>query len=151
MKISIAADHGGFELKEFVVRQLKSLGHEVDDLGCHSIEPVDYPDFAVQVARRVTSGKAERGILICGTGLGMSIAANRFRGIRATLVNDLYLARMSREHTDSNVLVLGGRVTAKGLAEEIVRVWLKTEFAGNRHSRRLEKIAAIEEDIPGNC
>jgi len=151
MKISIAADHGGFELKEFVVRQLKSLGHEVDDLGCHSIEPVDYPDFAVQVARRVTSGKAERGILICGTGLGMSIAANRFRGIRATLVNDLYLARMSREHTDSNVLVLGGRVTAKGLAEEIIRVWLKTEFAGNRHSRRLEKIAAIKEDIPENC
>jgi ribose 5-phosphate isomerase B len=151
MKIAISSDHGGFELKEFVVRLLNDLGHEPLDLGCHSIEPVDYPDYASQVARRVLQGEAERGILICGTGLGMSIAANRFRGIRATLVNDLYLARMSREHTDSNILVLGGRVTAKGLAEEIVRVWLKTEFAGNRHSRRLEKIAAIEEDIPGNC
>ena len=151
MKIAIAADHGGFELKEFIVRLLKTLGHEPEDLGCHSIEPVDYPDFAVQVARRVSQGAAERGILVCGTGLGMSITANRFRGIRATLVNDLYLARMSREHTDSNVLVLGGRVTAKGLAEEIVRVWLKTEFAGNRHSRRLEKIAAIKEDIPNGC
>ncbi|MCX5865989.1 MAG: ribose 5-phosphate isomerase B [Proteobacteria bacterium] len=151
MKIAISSDHGGFELKEFVVRLLNDLGHEPLDLGCHSIEPVDYPDYASQVARRVLQGEAERGILICGTGLGMSIAANRFHGIRATLVNDLYLARMSREHTDSNILVLGGRVTAKGLAEEIVRVWLKTEFAGNRHSRRLEKIAAIEEDIPGNC
>ena len=151
MKIAVASDHGGFELKEVGVRLLKDLGHEPLDLGCHSIEPVDYPDYAVQVARKVTQGEAERGILVCGTGLGMSITANRFRGIRATLVNDLYLARMSREHTDSNVLVLGGRVTAKGLAEEIVRVWLQTKFVGNRHSRRLEKIACIDEDIPKSC
>ena len=147
MKIALASDHGGFELKEFIVRLLQDLGEEPEDLGCHSVEPVDYPDLAARVARKVSAGEIPRGILICGTGIGMSIAANRFPGVRATLVNDLYLARMSREHTDSNILVLGGRVTAKGLAEEIVRVWLKTEFAGNRHSRRLEKITCLEAEI----
>lgn len=147
MRIAIASDHAGFELKQAVVQFLKTLGEEPIDLGPFHPDPVDYPDFAAQVAEKVSRGEVDRGILVCGSGLGMCIAANRFPGVRATLVTGLYLARVSREHTDSNLLVLGGRITARGLAEEIVRVWLKTEFAGGRHSCRLEKIVRIEEGI----
>ena len=144
MQIGLASDHGGFELKEAVKAFLKSIGVEPIDLGTFSEDSVDYPEFAAQVAEKVSTGRFERGILICGTGIGMSIAANKFRGIRAALVNDLYSSRFSREHTDANILVMGGRVVGKDVAKEIVRIWLETPFAGGRHQRRLEKIEALE-------
>jgi ribose 5-phosphate isomerase B len=147
MKIAVASDHAGYELKAAVVEFLQAEGEEPIDLGPFNSDSVDYPDFAASVAGKVSRREVEGGILVCGSGLGMSIVANRFPGVRATLVNDLYNAKMSREHTDSNLLVLGARITARGLAEEIIRVWLKTEFAGGRHSSRLEKIVQIEEEI----
>jgi ribose 5-phosphate isomerase B len=146
MQIGLASDHGGFELKEAVKAFLKSIGAEPIDLGTFSEDSVDYPDFAAQVAEKVSTGRFERGILICGTGIGMSIAANKFRGVRAALVNDLYSSRFSREHTDANILVMGGRVVGKDVAKEIVRIWLETPFAGGRHQRRLEKIEAFEKE-----
>jgi ribose 5-phosphate isomerase B len=144
MQIGLASDHGGFELKEAVKAFLKSIGAEPIDLGTFSEDSVDYPEFAAQVAEKVSTGRFERGILICGTGIGMSIVANKFRGVRAALVNDLYSSRFSREHTDANILVMGGRVVGKDVAKEIVRIWLETPFAGGRHQRRLEKIEALE-------
>jgi ribose 5-phosphate isomerase B len=144
MQIGLASDHGGFELKEAVKAFLKSIGVEPIDLGTFSEDSVDYPDFAAQVAEKVSTGRFERGILICGTGIGMSIAANKFRGVRAALVNDLYSSRFSREHTDANILVMGGRVVGKDVAKEIVRIWLETPFARGRHQRRLEKIETLE-------
>jgi len=144
MQIGLASDHGGFELKEAVKAFLKSVGAEPIDLGTFSEDSVDYPEFAAQVAEKVSTGRFERGILICGTGIGMSIAANKFRGVRAALVNDLYSCRFSREHTNANILVMGGRVVGKDVAKEIVRIWLETPFAGGRHQRRLEKIEALE-------
>ena len=146
MQIGLASDHGGFELKEAVKAFLKSIGVEPIDLGTFSEDSVDYPEFAAQVAEKVSTGRFERGILICGTGIGMSIAANKFRGVRAALVNDLYSSRFSREHTDANILVMGGRVVGKDVAKEIVRIWLETPFAGGRHQRRLEKIEALERE-----
>jgi ribose 5-phosphate isomerase B len=147
MRIGIACDHGGFELKEEVKIFLKSMGVDPIDFGSFDETSVDYPDFGIQVAEKVSKAELERGILICGTGIGMSIVANRFLGVRAALANELYSARCSREHNDSNVLVLGGRIIGAGLAREIVRVWLETPFAGGRHQRRLEKIAALEKKI----
>ncbi|MGQ9777228.1 MAG: ribose 5-phosphate isomerase B [Thermodesulfobacteriota bacterium] len=144
MQIGLACDHGGFELKEEIKKFLITQGYETIDLGTFNEDSVDYPDFGVEVAERVSRGILMRGILICGTGIGMSILANKFRGVRASLVHDLYSARLSREHTDANILVLGGRIVAKELAKEIVRIWLETPFAGGRHQRRLEKIEAIE-------
>ncbi|MCX5875493.1 MAG: ribose 5-phosphate isomerase B, partial [Deltaproteobacteria bacterium] len=117
---------------------LQEMGHTVDDKGCFSTESVDYPDFAKAVCVQVQNGSCERGILICGTGVGMSMAANRFEGIRAGLCNELFTARMSREHNDANVLCLGARVIGPGLAVEIVRAWVSTEFAGGRHQRRID-------------
>ena len=146
MQIGLASDHGGFELKEAVKAFLKSVGAEPIDLGTFSEDSVDYPEFAAQVAEKVSTGRFERGILICGTGIGMSIAANKFRGVRAALVNDLYSCRFSREHTNANILVMGGRVVGKDVAKEIVRIWLETPFAGGRHQRRLEKIEALEKE-----
>jgi ribose 5-phosphate isomerase B len=140
VKVAIGSDHAGFELKEFVKARLVRDGHIVEDLGTGGEESVDYPDFAFLVSGRVTSGAADRGVLVCGTGIGMSIAANRVKGIRAALVNDLYTAIQSRLHLDANVLVLGGRVLGKGLAEEIVRTWFATAYEGGRHQRRIEKI-----------
>ncbi|MGQ9637478.1 MAG: ribose 5-phosphate isomerase B [Thermodesulfobacteriota bacterium] len=144
MQIGLACDHGGFELKEEIKKFLITQGYETIDLGTFNEDSVDYPDFGVEVAERVSRGILMRGILICGTGIGMSILANKFRGVRASLVHDLYSARLSREHTDANILVLGGRILAKELAKEIVKIWLETPFAGGRHQRRLEKIEAIE-------
>ena len=144
MRIVIACDHGGFELKEELKTFLKSAGVDPIDFGSFDEASVDYPDLGVQVAERVSRGELERGILICGTGIGMSIVANKFSGVRAALVNELYSARCSREHNDANILVLGGRVIGPGLAREIVRIWLETPFSGGRHERRLEKIAALE-------
>lgn len=144
MQIGMACDHGGFELKEELKRHLQSLGHEPLDLGTFNEDSVDYPDYGVLVAEKISKGEMEKGILICGTGIGMSIIANKFRGVRAALANDLFSARFCREHTDANILVIGGRIVGKELAKEIVRVWLETPFLGGRHQRRLEKIKALE-------
>ncbi|MGZ4106810.1 MAG: ribose 5-phosphate isomerase B [Tumebacillaceae bacterium] len=145
MKIAIAADHGGFTLKETIKKQLESLGLEYHDFGSYSEESVDYPDYGIQVAEAVAKGEYERGILICGTGLGMSIVANKVPGIRCALLHDTFSAKATREHNDTNVMAMGARVIGPGLAEEIVHLWLTTEFSGGRHQNRLDKIAAIEE------
>lgn len=141
MKIAIGSDHGGFELKQLVMDALHTMGHEVVNEGCLSTESVDYPDFAAKVCDLVRSGHCDRGILICGTGIGMSIAANRYRDIRAALCHEPYSAGMSRKHNNANVLCLGGRVVGPELALDIVKVWVKTEFAGGRHQRRLDKLS----------
>jgi ribose 5-phosphate isomerase B len=144
MRIAIGADHAGFALKQHLVASLTRLGHQIDDLGTHSSEPVDYPDICARVARAVVEHRADRGIVIGGSGQGEQMAANKVRGTRAALCNDLYTARMSRQHNDANVLAMGGRIVACGLADEIVRVWLSTEFEGGRHQRRIDQIAALE-------
>jgi ribose 5-phosphate isomerase B len=144
MRIAVGSDHAGFELKEDLRAFLAEQQVQVLDLGAFSGAPVDYPDVAVKVAEKVAGGEVERGLLICGTGIGMSIVANRFAGIRAAVCRDVYTARLSREHNNANILALGGRLTGKGLAREILKVWLETEFQGGRHERRLSKIAALE-------
>jgi len=146
MQIGLACDHGGFKLKEELKAFLKSLGIEPIDMGTFNEDSVDYPDFGVLVAEKVSRGELEKGILICGTGIGMSMVANKFPRIRAALANDLYSSRCSREHNDANILIIGGRIVGKELAKEIVRVWLETPFAGGRHKRRLEKIEALEKE-----
>lgn len=146
MKIAIGSDHAGLELKENIKALLAAGDYEVTDLGTHSPASVDYPDLGFEVAKLVAAGGADRGILVCGTGIGMSVAANKVKGIRAALVFDLYTAIQSRKHLDANVLVLGGRVTGKGLAEEIVKVWLSTDFEGGRHLGRIRKIEAFEKN-----
>ena len=138
MKIAIGADHGGFHLKEIIRVLVEELGHEVQDLGCYSPASVDYPDLAKLVCEKVEAGTADRGILICGTGLGMSMAANRYLHVRAALCHDHYTARMSREHNNANVLCMGERVIGPGVAEDIVRTWLVVEFSGGRHLGRIE-------------
>jgi len=146
MQIGVACDHGGFELKEEMKPFLKSLGAEPMDMGTFSEESVDYPDFGVLLAEKVSRGELEKGILICGTGIGMSMVANKFPRVRAALANDLYSSRCSREHNDANILIIGGRIVGKELAKEIVKVWLETPFAGGRHKRRLEKVEALEKE-----
>lgn len=138
MKVAIGCDHGGIDLKRQVVRQLTHEQIEVLDMGCDSHDSVDYPLFARAVCSAVLTGEADFGILLCGTGIGMSMAANRFKGIRAALCHELFTARMSREHNDANVLCLGARVVGPGLALEMVKTWLRTEFGGGRHLRRIE-------------
>jgi ribose 5-phosphate isomerase B len=145
--IAIGSDHGGVELKDYLVGFLRSKGIDVKDFGTQGRESVDYPDFGREVSVRVAQGEAERGILICTSGIGMSIAANKFPGVRAALVADLDGARTSREHNDANILVLSGAKTEKPAAQEIVEIWLETPFAGGRHQRRIEKIAQIEQDL----
>lgn len=145
MKIAIGADHGGYPLNERVIDELRAAGHELVDFGTHDSTPVDYPDYAKQVGEAVQSGTAEIGILICGSGVGAAVAANKLRGIRAALCSDTYSAHQSREHDDCNVLCLGARVVGVELALEIVRAFVPARFTGEeRHVRRLAKIAAIE-------
>jgi ribose 5-phosphate isomerase B len=143
-KIAIASDHGGFDLKESIIAHLLNTVWEVDDLGPHSRDSVDYPDYGVKLVEEVAEKKVDRGIVICGTGIGMSIVVNRFPGIRGTLCSDVFTARLCREHNNSNILVLGGRVIGEGLAAEIVNTWLNTPFEGGRHQRRLDKISQID-------
>ncbi len=146
MKIAIGADHGGYRLKETIVALLKKLGHEVSDVGCDCADAVDYPDYAIPVCDMVVNGEADRGILICGTGIGMSIAANKTPGIRCALVHDLFSAKATREHNDTNVLAMGERVIGPGLAEEIVKVWLETPFSeAERHVNRIRKVMELED------
>jgi ribose 5-phosphate isomerase B len=147
MKIAIGSDHAGFVLKEEVLALLKKLSFEVIDCGTNDTSSVDYPDFGEKVSRLVSAGEVDRGILICGTGIGMSMVANKFPNVRASLCNDLFSAKMSRLHNDANVLVLGGRIIGKDLAAEIVTTWMSTPFEGDRHLKRLHKIKKIEETL----
>jgi len=144
MRIALGADHAGFALKEELKAFLVAEGHEVRDHGTHSEEPVDYPPFCAAAARAVAADEADRAVLTGGSGQGEQIAANKVAGIRAALCHDLYLARLSREHNDANVLTMGGRVVAPAYAKEILRVWLATPFEGGRHVPRIDQIAAIE-------
>ena len=145
MRVAIAADHAGYLLKEDLREFLESEGHEVLDCGTDSTEPVDYPQFSAAAAKAVIDGRADRGIVLGGSGQGEQITANKVYGIRASLCNDLYTARLARQHNDANVLGMGARIVAPTLAMEIVRVWLATPFEGGRHVRRLEQITAIEQ------
>lgn len=146
MKISLGADHGGFQLKEAVKEHLKAAGHEVVDCGTHDLSSVDYPEFGRLAAEAVANGTCERGIVVCSTGIGISITANKVRGIRAALCTDLYTAHLTRDHNDSNVLALGQNVLGTPLAIAIVDTWLETPFSGGeRHARRIAGIAAVEQ------
>lgn len=145
MKIIIGSDHGGFELKEIIREYILKKGIEVQDVGVFSTESVDYPDYAKKVGDAVVSGEVDYGILVCGTGIGMSIAANKIRGIRCALCNDVYTAKMAKGHNDANVLAIGGRVVGKGLALMIIDTFFNSNFEGGRHGARLEKIKNIEE------
>ena len=149
MKIALGADHAGFELKEILTPLIKEMGFEVIDMGTGSSCSADYPDYAEAVAQAVSEGRVDRGILICGTGIGMAIVANKFKNVRATLCNDLYTAKLSRLHNNANILCFGARVIGKDLAKEIVTVWLNTPFEGGRHEKRLEKINFIERKVLG--
>jgi ribose 5-phosphate isomerase B len=149
MMIVVGCDHGGVDLKDLLVGFLRAQGQEVRDYGTQGRDSVDYPDFADKISRSVSQGKAERGLLICTSGIGMSIVANKFPRVRAALVQDLDGARSSREHNDANVLVLSGAKTECSLAQKILETWLTTAFAGGRHQRRLDKISRIESELSG--
>jgi len=144
MKIAIGADHGGFNLKKEIVALLEELGHEYKDFGTHSADSIDYPDVAIPVAEAVAAGEFDRGILICGTGIGIGIAANKVKGIRAALVHDSFSAKATRLHNDSNIMTMGERVIGPGLALDLVTTWLDTDFEGGRHSNRVDKMSAYE-------
>ncbi len=145
MKVAMGSDHAAFELKEYLKKIVAGLGHTVEDVGAKDETSVDYPEFGIKVGELVAGGQADKGILLCGTGIGMSVTVNKVKGIRAALVQDLYSAIQSRKHLDANVLVLGGRIIGKGLAEEIVKTWLDTSFEGGRHKRRIDQISEWEE------
>jgi ribose 5-phosphate isomerase B len=146
VRISIGSDHAGFPLKQHIIGVLQEWGHEVIDCGTDSEATVDYPAFCAAAARAVVRGEADRGIVLGGSGQGEQLAANKVRGARAALCNDLFTARLSRAHNNANVLSMGGRIVAFGLADEILKVWLDTEFEGGRHEVRLQQLAAIEEE-----
>jgi ribose 5-phosphate isomerase B len=145
MRVAIGADHAGFLLKEHFKQTLAALGHDIDDHGTDSEISVDYPPICIAVGKAVAHGRADRGIVLGGSGQGEQIAANKVRGVRAALCNDLYTARLSREHNDANVLAMGGRIVAFDLADEILKLWLGTPFAGGRHQRRIDEITAAEQ------
>lgn len=144
MRVAIGADHAGYELKQTLIKALEAAGHEVLDHGTHSTESVDYPPICAGVGRAVVNGEADRGIVLGGSGQGEQIAANKVNGVRAALCNDLYTARMSRQHNDANVLSIGARIVAAALAEEIMLLWLATDFEGGRHVARVQQLAEIE-------
>lgn len=145
MRIAVASDHAALTIKARIIEWIKAHGHTATDMGPDSAESVDYPDYAEHVAQAVVNGHADSGILICGTGIGMSLAANKVPGIRAAVATDPFMARMARAHNDANVLCLGARVVGEGLAKEIVDAWLTASFEGGRHTRRVDKIRAIEQ------
>ena len=147
MKIGIGSDHGGFELKEYIKEYFEKEDIEYVDYGTNSAESVDYPDYGRKLAEAVIAGEVDRGIAICGTGIGISIACNKVKGIRCALCGDTYSARMSVEHNNGNMLALGGRVVGKDLAIEIISTWLKAKFEGGRHERRVNKISSIESNL----
>lgn len=145
MKIAIASDHGGVNIREEIKNLMEELGLEYEDFGCECGTSVDYPDYALPVAEKVARGEFDRGILVCGTGIGMSISANKVKGIRCALVHDLFSAKATREHNDSNMLAMGERVIGPGLAREIAKVWLTTDYEGGRHDNRVNKIKEYEQ------
>ena len=147
MKIAICSDHGGYELKMKLIPYIEELGHEVVDMGCYSEKSVDYPDYAFPMAEAVAAGEYDRGVAICGTGIGVSICCNKVNGIRCALCGDVLSAELTRRHNDSNVLAMGGRIIGVETAKAITRVWLSTEFEGGRHVRRIEKIAAYSDTV----
>ena len=144
MKIALGCDHGGYELKQFIMKTLEKLGYEYEDFGCYSLESCDYPDFGAAAARAVAEGKCDRGIVICTTGIGISIAANKVRGIRCALCSEPLSAEMTRRHNNANMLAMGAGMIGKNMAERIVEVFLSTEFEGGRHALRVAKLADIE-------
>ncbi|HVT12201.1 MAG TPA: ribose 5-phosphate isomerase B [Fimbriimonadaceae bacterium] len=148
MRIAIGSDHAGFDLKTEIIEVVKALGHEVEDVGAYDKQPSDYPDFAAKVGHAVIEGRADRGIMICGSGIGASVAANKIKGVRAGNVTDTYSAHQGVEHDQMNVLVLGSRVVGVALATELVKAYLPARFTGEeRHVRRLAKVAALEEQL----
>jgi ribose 5-phosphate isomerase B len=149
MRIAVGTDHRGFAIREKVVDSLRQLGHEVIDVGTFSPEAVDYPDIAADVAHKVSRGEVERGILVCGTGLGMCIAANKVRGVRAAPCHDDITAEMSRRHNDSNVLCLSADLLGERLIDRMIEIWLTTPFEGGRHARRVDKITELEREVEG--
>ncbi|MBI5300083.1 MAG: ribose 5-phosphate isomerase B [Deltaproteobacteria bacterium] len=153
MKIAIAADHAGFSLKESLKTHLQSQGFEILDVGCHSAERCDYPDFGAKAAKTVAEGKAQRAVLVCGSGIGMCIAANKIHGVRAAVLRSFDDARLSREHNDANVACFGGRITAVHQAQSLLDVFLKTPFEGGRHINRVKKLDSIdgEHECKGSC
>lgn len=144
MKIAIASDHAGFELKELIKDYITKTNNSIVDFGTNNSDSVDYPDFAAAASKAVSSGEVDRGILVCGSGQGMMMSANKFKNIRAALCNDLYSAKMSRLHNDSNILAIGGRIVGKDLALEIIKTWMETEFEGGRHQRRVDKLNSLQ-------
>ncbi|MCM3651493.1 ribose 5-phosphate isomerase B [Metabacillus litoralis] len=144
MKVAIASDHGGMNIRKEIILLMKEMNIEYVDLGCECTTSVDYPDYAIPVAEKVASGEIDRGILICGTGIGMSITANKVKGIRCALVHDMFSAKATREHNDTNMLAMGERVIGPGLARDIVKIWLTTPFEGGRHEKRINKIETYE-------
>lgn len=146
MKVILTADHAGMAIRNEVISLLEELNIEFEDTGCDCKSSVDYPDYALPAAKRVASGEFDRGIFICGTGIGMSIAANKVKGIRCALVHDCFTAKATRQHNDSNILAMGERVIGPGLAREIAKIWLETEFDGGRHENRIGKIAQYEDN-----
>ncbi|MGO9581934.1 MAG: ribose 5-phosphate isomerase B [Acidimicrobiales bacterium] len=148
MRVAVGSDHAGFELKQLLAGRLVSLGHEVVDLGTHSEDPVDYPDFGAAVGRSVVSGDTDFGVCVCGTGIGIAIAANKIRGVRAAVVHDVTSARLAREHNNANVICFGERLVGPEVATDSLEMFLKSEFAGGRHLQRIEKIAALEAELP---
>ena len=145
MKVAIASDHGGTNIREEIKSLMEEIGIEYEDFGCDCQTSVDYPDYALPVAQKVAAGEFDRGILICGTGIGMSIAANKVKGIRCALVHDVYSAKLTRQHNDTNMIAMGERVIGAGLAREIAQTWLTTDFQAGRHAARIGKIAEYEE------
>lgn len=145
MKVAIASDHGGMNIREEIKTLMEELGIEYEDFGCECATSVDYPDYAIPLAQKVAAGEFERGILICGTGIGMSIAANKVKGVRCALVHDVYSAKLTRQHNDTNIITMGERVIGAGLAREIAQTWLTTDFEAGRHATRIGKIAEYEE------
>ncbi|MBU7594354.1 ribose 5-phosphate isomerase B [Metabacillus halosaccharovorans] len=146
MKVAIASDHGGVNIRKEIIHLLEELNIEYVDMGCECETSVDYPDYALPVAEKVANGEFDRGILICGTGIGMSIAANKVKGIRCALVHDTFSAQATREHNDTNILSMGERVIGPGLARDIAKIWLTTEYQGGRHATRVGKISKYEEE-----
>jgi ribose 5-phosphate isomerase B len=151
MRLAIGSDHAGYEAKEHLKRSLAARGHAVDDVGTNGTPSVDYPDFAGQVARRVAANEADLGVLVCGTGIGMSIAANKVRGVRAAVCTEAYSARLAREHNDANVLCMGARVTGLGLMDDVLDAFLGAAFEGGRHVGRVDKIGRLEAAAPGDA
>ena len=146
MKIAVACDHGGFRLKNVLVEYLKDTGYEVEDFGTYTEDSCDYPDFASKAAKAVASGSCDKGVVVCGTGIGVSITANKVDGIRCSLCHDVFSAKATRQHNDSNMLAMGQRVIGEGLALEILHAWLESEYEGGRHEARIQKMMALEKE-----